>query len=425
MMKWINDLWPLPRSLTGKGTIDTLNYLKDINPELNIQSFKSGESVFDWRVPDEWNIKDAYIEHESGKRFAEFSENNLHLVGYSIPCNLTLNLDELLGHIHSLPEQPDVIPYVTSYYKDEWGFCLSHKTKEKLPKGSYKILIDSTKSKGKMHLADVLLEGSISEEIFMTTYICHPSMANNELSGPALATALIKYIKDQYPSNRFSYRFVFAPETIGAIAYLSRNINHLKNNVIAGFNLSCVGDDRAYSHIESPSGKTLADIALHAALIGKNNVQTYSFLERGSDERQYCSPNVALPFCGFSRSKYGTYPEYHTSADNLDLVTEAGLFGSFEVFTSIIDAFESGLYPRSSVICEPQLGKRGLYPSISRKDAYNDILKMRMNLLAYADGGKSIFEIANKIDTNLSALIAETEILKKENLIEISNQREK
>lgn len=423
MIKWMQDLWDFPRSLTGRGTLDTLNYLQGLNKELKIHSFLSGEKVFDWIIPDEWNIDDAYIEHESGERFAEFKVNNLHLVGYSIPCDFKINLKELLPHIYSLPDQPGVIPYVTSYYKDDWGFCLSHNQKKILPKGEYKVVIKSNKKSGEMHLADLYIEGRSKEEIFFTTYVCHPSMANNELSGPVLSSAIIKYVKQNYSNPQYSYRFVFAPETIGAIAYLSKNIANLKSNVIAGFNLSCVGDERAFSHIESRFGKTLADQALESALLGRDNIKKYSFLERGSDERQYCAPGIDLPFCGFSRSKYGTYPEYHTSADNFELVTENGLRQSLEVFQSIIDAFESGLYPENNFLCEPQLGRRDLFPSISKKDIYTDLLKTRLNILAYADGKLSLFEIANLIKSNLSIVVSENNILKKHGLIKSKNNK--
>jgi len=331
MIQWMRDLWSYPRSLTGHGTLDTLKYLKGINKDLNIFSFKSGTNVFDWSIPDEWNIYNAYIEHESGQRFAEFSESNLHILGYSIPYNNYLSLAELLPHIYTQIDQPDVIPYVTSYYKDNWGFCMSENDKNNLSEGRYHVVIDSKKKPGAMHLADLVVKGESNEEIFFSTYVCHPSMANNELSGPALATALIQYIKSNYKKPKYTYRFVFVPETIGSITYLSQNLEHLQKQVICGFNLSCVGDDRAYSHIESRIGNTLADNALQSALIGFDNAVKYSFLERGSDERQYCSPGVDLPLCGFCRTKYGEYPEYHTSADNFDVVTKEGIDGSFDV----------------------------------------------------------------------------------------------
>ncbi|MDA9060393.1 DUF4910 domain-containing protein [Candidatus Thioglobus sp.] len=416
MIKWMKDLWHYPRSLTGHGTRKTLNYIKNIHPELNIQAFKSGEKVFDWEIPEEWNIYDSYIEHESGKRFAELRNNNLHILGYSIPLNEYMSLEDLLPHIHTQPDQPSVIPYVTSYYKNNWGFCMSENDKKKMPDGKYHVVIDAEKAPGILEIADLIIKGKKSEEIFFSTYVCHPSMANNELSGPVLSTALIQYIKSKYENPRYTYRFVFVVETIGSISYLSKNFLELKNRVICGFNLSCVGDNRAYSHIESRLGDSLADRALEAALIGFDNVKKYSFLERGSDERQYCAPGIDLPLCGFCRTKYGIYPEYHTSADNFDVVTSEGLDGSIEIMKSIIDAFEIGITPKITVKCEPQLGKRGLYPSVSKK-GMNDNIRSRMNLLAYADGRHSLFDISNKIEENLSFVVCEAKKLQEFGLL--------
>ena len=420
MIQWMKDMWGYPRSLTGHGTRKTLEYLKDINPELNIHSFKSGLKVFDWEIPDEWNIYDAYIEHESGQKFAEFSKNNLHILGYSNACNMEVTLSELLPHIYTQPDQPDVIPYVTSYYEDRWGFCMSENDKQKLPDGKYRVIIDATKGAGSLELADLIINGQSNKEIFFSTYVCHPSMANNELSGPVLSSALIQYIKTKYPNPQYTYRFVFAPETIGSIIYLSEHIQLLKENVICGFNLSCVGDERAYSYIESRMGNTLADSALHAAMIDLDNVKKYSFLDRGSDERQYCAPGVDLPFCGFCRTKYEEFPEYHTSADNFDVVTSEGLEGSFNVMKSIIDAFEMKLYPKIVVKCEPQLGKRGLRPTISQK-GHNDNANMRADFIAYSDGKHSLFDISIKIKRKLSKVISEALILKQNNLITLDD----
>jgi aminopeptidase-like protein len=419
MLKWMKDIWSFPRSLTGHGTHATLEYLKQINKDLTIHQIKSGAKVFDWEIPDEWNIYDAYIEHESGKRFAEFSKNNLHVLGYSIPCNMEVSLDELLEHIYTQPNQPNVIPYVTSYYKERWGFCISEDEKNSLPIGTYKVVIDAKKKPGFLEFADLVIKGKSSKEIFFSTYICHPSMANNELSGPAVATALIQYINSNFKQQEYTYRFVFSPETIGSITYLSKNIKHLKKNVICGFNLSCVGDNRAYSHIESRMGNSLADAALKASLIDLENVVFYPFLDRGSDERQYCAPGVDLPFCGFARTKYGEYPEYHTSADNFDVVSEEGLNGAFNVMKSIIDAFEMKLFPMATLKCEPQLGKYGLYPTVSQKGAHVDII-MRLNILAYADGKHSLFDISNKIKKNISLVVLEAQILKDKGLITLS-----
>jgi aminopeptidase-like protein len=410
MISWAHDLFPICRSITGDGILETISYIKNIHSELTLITFNTGDIVFDWIIPKEWNIVDAYIEHESGKRFAEFIKHNLHILNYSKPVNKWMSKESLLSHIHTQPDQPDWIPYVTSYYEERWGFCMSENDKLKLPSGKYHAYIDSKLEKGELNVAEILISGYSEKEIFFSTYICHPSMTNNELSGPVLQMALIDHIKKYYIKSKYSYRFIFVPETIGSIAYLSRKYKEMKKNIICGFNLSCVGDNRAYSHIESRLGETLADFAVEASLIGKSNVKKYSFLDRGSDERQYCSPGIDLPVCGFSRSKYGEYPEYHTSADNFDVISEEGLMGSFEIMSNIISSFETCLVPKNTILCEPQLSNRGLYPTISKKGR-NKNLELRMNILSYADGIKNVFELAKIFNSTLSDVNLEIGIL--------------
>ena len=415
MLKWAKDLFPLCRSLTGDGTTLTLKYFKRINNSFKVIKFKSGTKVFDWVIPKVWNIRNAYLEHDSKKKYAEFKKCNLHVVGYSYPINKKKKKKELLKNIFTQKDQPDSIPYVTSYYKKNWGFCLSENQKKKLPNGTYTAFIDSDLKNGTMEIMHSKFKGKTNKEIFFSSYVCHPSMANNELSGPVLLNALMKYVKDFYPKHNYSYRFVLLPETIGSIAYLSRFKNIMKKNIICGFNLSCVGDSRAYSLIHSPTENTLADNALKSALIGIKNSKYYSFLDRGSDERQYCSPKINLPLCGFSRSK--NYPEYHTNKDDFKVVTEKGLQGSFEVMKSIIDAFELNIFPLAKINCEPNLGKRNLYPTISRKGIYSKEIKLRSNLIAFANGKKNIFEISNLLNINLKEVCKEYKLLKKNNIL--------
>ena len=416
MMKWAKDLFPLCRSLTGEGTKKTLRYFKKLNPSFNIIKFSSGKKVFDWVIPDEWNISDAFIEHESGKKFAEFKKNNLHVLGYSIPIDKRLNKSELLKNIHTQKNQPEAIPFVTSYYKKRWGFCMSQKDFNRLPKGKYRALIKSSLKKGSLELMHSKIKGKTKKEIFFSSYVCHPSMANNELSGPVLLNAILLYVKKNYPNSYYSYRFVLLPETIGSIAYISKFKNELKKNVIAGYNLTCVGDRRAYSITNTPSANSLADESLESALLGKNKVKKYSFLQRGSDERQYCSPLVNLPVCSFSRSK--TYPEYHTSKDNLKIISQKGLQESLEVFKNIIDAFELGLTPKTKIFCEPNLGKRGLYPTLSKKDSYeNTTVQNRSNLISYSNGINNIFKISKILNLELQILLEEYRRLKKEKIL--------
>jgi len=414
MIKWAKDLFPLCRSLTGKGTQKTLRYFKKINPEFKIFKFKSGLKVFDWKIPDEWNIIDAYIKHEKGKTYCNFKKCNLHVMGYSIPINKVLNKKDLLNYIFTEKDQPDVIPYVTSYYKSRWGFCMSENEKKKLPSGKYKVFIDSSLKKGVMELMESIIKGKNKKEIFFSSYVCHPSMANNELSGPVLLNALLKYIKEAYPKSKYSYRFVLLPETIGSITYISKNLNNLKKNVICGFNLTCVGDERSYSYVPSKDGNTLADQAIRAALISKKKVIKYAFVDRGSDERQYCSAKVNLPLVAFSRSK--NYPEYHTNKDDFKVVTKKGLQESFEVMKDIIDVFENFLYPKTKFFCEPNMGKRNLYPTISKKFNYSET-KIRMDIIAFSDGKTSLFKISEIINKPLKKVLEEAKILKKNNII--------
>ena len=416
MIGHMKAMWDFPRSITGHGTRKTLDYLKDLMPGLDILAYASGSQVFDWEIPDEWNIYDAYIEHESGARFAQFSDSTLHIMGYSIPCDLELDREALLEHIHTQPEQPDAIPYVTSYYADRWGFCMSEKERQSLPPGRYRVVIQADKGPGHLHLGELLLPGKRRDEIFFSTYVCHPAMANDQLSGPVTAAALAHYISTRLPDREYSYRFVLLPETIGSIAYLSDHAPLLRERVKAGFVLSCTGDDRAFGHVQSRLGNSLADQALEAALLGKKNVSTSSFLDRGSDERQYCAPGIDLPVCGFCRSKYDTFPEYHTSADNFDVVTAQGLQGSLDLLVSIVEAFETGLYPRVTTLGEPQLGKRGLYPTLSRKGSADEFLN-RTHVIAYSDGNHSLFDLVRMLDMPLTEVTREVRILKDHDLL--------
>ncbi len=416
MIKWAKDLFPLCRSLIGEGNRKTIKYFKKINPEFKILKFKSGSKVFDWEIPNEWIIQDSYLQHESGKRFAEFKKSNLHVVNYSQPINKTFEKEKILSKIFTEKSMPDAIPYVTSYYNKDWGFCLSENEKNGLPQGKYKAYINSRFEKSYLEIAEAVIKGKSKKEILFSSYICHPSMANNELSGPVLLNAILLYLKNNFKNLKYTYRFVLLPETIGSIAYISKRLKLLKENIISGYVLTCVGDERCYSMVKTPNENTLADFSLSSALIGIDKVKKYSFLHRGSDERQYCAPGVDLPVSSFLRSK--TYPEYHTSKDDFSLVTEKGLNDSFQVMKNIIDTFETGLYPKFKNFCEPQLGKRNLYTvKFSKKNTYAEELYIRKNLLAYSDGKRSIFEISNILQVPLRHLLEQYKILKKSNVI--------
>ena len=420
ILNWAKTIFSYNRSITGSGVRKTLNFFKKINPQMRILSFRSGMKCFDWRVPDEWEINNAFfVDLKSKKKFSDFKKNNLSVLNYSIPVNKTVKLNELKKHIFTLPKQPNLIPYVTSYYKKNWGFCLSYHEFKKLKNNKYKVFIDSKLKKGNMNYGELYLKGKSKKEIFFSTNICHPSMANNELSGPLLANYLYKSLKDLKYKTNLSYRFLFIPETIGSIAYLSKNYKKLKKNMLAGFVLSCVGDNRNFSHIESRYGDTLADKALIAAFINLKNSKKYSFLERGSDERQYCYPGIDLPVAGFCRTKYGNFKEYHTSGDNLKIINKKGFEGSYKVLRNIVDAFELGIFPINKIKCEPQLSKRNLYLSTSdKKNYYDKVINRRLNLLAYSDGKKNIFEISKTLNEPLEEIIYELKLLKKNGLLE-------
>lgn len=385
-------LFPICRSLTGDGVRQTLARIKAHLPLLEIHEVPSGTQAFDWTVPNEWNIRGATLTGPDGETVADFCNSNLHVVGYSIPVDETLSLEELEKNLHSLPRLPDAIPYITSYYRPYWGFCLPHTVREKLKPGNYRAVIDSTLAPGSLTYGEILLKGETDEEVLLSTYICHPSMANNELSGPVVTTWLVKWLMAQ--PRRYTYRIVFIPETIGSIVYLSRNIAAMKARTVAGFVLSCMGDDRSYSFLPSRLGNTLADrVAQHVLKHFAPDHVKYPFRERGSDERQYCAPGVDLPVCSVMRTKYDRYPEYHTSLDNLDLVTPTGLAGGLAVMKLCLEQLEANETLRTAVLCEPQLGKRGLYPTISTTDTSRIVANM-MDVIAYSDGDHDLLAIA-------------------------------
>ena len=418
MHEFMGKLWPICRSISGQGVRDTLALIAQELPELKFRRVASGTQCFDWKVPHEWNIRDAYIVAPDGTKFCEFKENNLHIMGYSVPVDEEFDLEQLQPHLHSLPNMPRAIPYVTSFYEKRWGFCISHEQRQALKPGRYRVVIDATLEPGHLDYADLVLPGASDEEVLLSTYVCHPSMANNELSGPVVATYLANWLS-AIPNRRYTYRFVFNPETIGSIIYLSRNIEHMKKHTIAGFMINCVGDDRTYGFMPSRSGSTLADSAgQHALKHHAGNFDRYSFLLRGSDERQYCSPGVDLPIASLFRSKYNTYPEYHTSLDDMTLVTPTGLLGGLQLFQRAIQSLEANYTYKATVLCQPNLGSRGLYPTLSTKDTFKKVFGL-VNIFAYADGKHDLLAVADLLDLPIWELAATARDLQKHGLIEL------
>ena len=415
-------LFPITRSLTGDGVKKTLNIIQKELPKLKIKKFKSGTKVFDWNIPEEWNVTDAYVIDKYNNRIIDFKKNNLHLVGYSIPIKKNITKKELFKNLYFLKNQPKAIPYITSYYKRRWGFCISYNEYKILDKryslnDKFKVVINSNlNKKGNLNYGELILKGKSKKEILISTYICHPSMANNELSGPIVSMGLINYFKNKKLNK--TLRFIFIPETIGSISYLSKNIKYLKENVIGGYNLSCIGDERQHSCMFSKYQNSPSDEAVIEAykLLKIKNYKVYPFLKRGSDERQYNSPGIDLKISSIFRTKYGEYPEYHTSLDNFNLVTLKGCVGGFNVARKSIEILLERIYPKCKIMCEPQMGKRGLYPTLSTKNE-NKLTRSYMDFLQYADGTNSLEKISNLIKLDLKSVRKIYQILFKNFLI--------
>ena len=392
---YFDRLWPICRSISGNGLRESFGILKEVIP-LNTYEIPTGTKVFDWTIPKEWNIDDAYIISPDGKKICDFKKNNLHVVNYSIPVDKEVDYDELFKHLHTLNNQPNAIPYITSYYKETWGFCISKKELDKLPKkGKYRVFIKSSLKNGSITYGDLVLPGNSKKEILFSTYLCHPSMANNELSGPLCLAFLYQKIK-QLKNRKYTYRFIIAPETIGTIAYLSKYGMDLKNNLLAGYVMTCCGDNAPFIYKRSKNENSLTDrLAHHVLKHQKLKYKSIPFSVGGSDERQYCSPGFNMPVGSLTRSMYQSYKEYHTSLDNKDFISFSSMTETIDLYFSFIKALElNDYYLNTNLFCEPQLSKRGLYPSsvnpeINRKKIHN-----RMHLLSFSDGKKDLIEIA-------------------------------
>ena len=415
MYGFVVKLWHYCRSLTGEGVRKTLNIINEILP-LKIYEVPTGTKAFDWEVPDEWNIYAAYIKDEMGNTIVDMNDNNLHIMGYSVPTNAWMDLEELQKHLYSDPEKPNAIPYHTSYYDRKWGFCLEDRKRVSLKPGKYHVVIDSSLNPGHLTYGECVISGKLKKEVLLSTYICHPSMANNELSGPALATYLGRWLLEK--KRKYTYRIIYIPETIGALVYLKYNYKNLKKNTISAVNISCVGDDRCYTYIASRYGNTLADkIAKHVLHFTDPNYYSYSFLERGSNERMFCAPGFDLPMVNISRSMFRKYPEYHTSLDNLSLVSPQGFQNSFDVYMKFIEAIENNTYYIATNYGEPRLGNRNLYAVVDNNRMWDNYTKIIVDFLQYADGSNDLIEIANIIKVPIWKLYDVISVLLKHKLI--------
>lgn len=409
-------LYPICRSVAGEGVRETLRVLSRHIP-LEIREVPSGTRAFDWTVPLEWDIRDAFIKNGAGDRVVDFRTSNLHVVNYSTPVHARMHLEDLRKHIFTLPNQPDLVPYRTSYYAESWGFCMSHNQYMALPDGLYEVMIDSRLEKGSMSYGEFLHRGETDEEVLMSAHICHPSLANDNCSGLALLTYLASHLSRA--KTRFSYRFIFAPGTIGAIAWLSRNegnVSRIKNGLV----VSCVGDGGGPTYKKSRGGNALIDRAMiHVLRHASSTPNIIDFFPYGYDERQYCSPGFDLPVGLFQRSQFATFPEYHTSADNLDFIKPDHFASSYRMITSALDIIENDAkmynrFPKG----EPQLGRRGLYSLVGGSTEGPAKSMAMLWVLNLSDGKHSLLDIAERANMPFGIISEAARMLEAEALVE-------
>ncbi|MBJ6110373.1 DUF4910 domain-containing protein [Hymenobacter sp. BT523] len=391
----VRRLYPICRSITGDGVRQTLAILQEYLPDLQVHEVPTGTPVLDWEVPREWNIRDAWIKNGRGERVVDFRRHNLHVLGYSLPVRGTYALEELKQHLYSLPEQPQLIPYRTAYYAETWGFCLAHEQLEALAEPTYEVCIDSTLAPGALTYGELLLPGETEEEVLVSSHVCHPSLANDNLSGIAVATFLAQHLREQ--PCRYSYRFVFAPGTIGAITWLSANAQAVAR-IRHGLVLSLLGEAGGFTYKKSRRGTAVVDravaLALREAAVPHRVAE---FEPYGYDERQYCSPGFDLPVGCLSRTPYGQFPEYHTSADDLDFVRPEALLDSLHLVQSVASVLEANRrYQNLSPYGEPALGRRGLYAAVSGSPDAARAQRALLWVLNLSDGQHSLLDIADR-----------------------------
>jgi len=419
MYQLMEELYPICRSITGDGVRETLQILKKHIP-LDVHEVPSGTQVFDWTVPREWNIRDAYIKDASGEKIVDFQNSNLHILNYSTPIKRKVKLAELKEHLYSLPEHEDWIPHRTSYYKENWGFCVAHNQLKNLKDGEYEVFIDSSLEDGHLTYGEYYLQGEVDDEFLISTHTCHPSLCNDNLSGLALTTFLAKSLSQK--KLRYSYRFLFIPSTIGSITWLSLNEDNT-SKIRHGLVVACVGDPGKMHYKKTRRGD--AEIDQAAAHVLKHSGQNHEILEfspYGYDERQYSSPGFNLPVGSLTRTPHGRYPEYHTSADNMDFVKADSLADSYSKYAAVIDIVENNKkYLNTNPKCEPQLGKRGLYSMFGGKRDTNLYELALLWVLNFSDGRFSLLDIADRSGLSFSYIKeAASKLVDKELLTEAS-----
>jgi aminopeptidase-like protein len=408
LLATMSRLYPICRSITGDGVRATLDLIAESVP-LERHAVPSGVEAHDWTVNDEWNVRDAYIADRDGRRVVDFREHNLHLVSYSVPVRATMTLDELRPHLHTLPEHPDWIPYRTTYYNRTWGFCLTERVLQSMDQGPYEVVVDTTLRPGELTYGELLLPGDSEEEVMFTSHVCHPSLANDNLSGIAVLTAIARTLQD-LPFRRFTYRFLFAPGTIGSITWLSRNADVLPA-IRHGLVLTGLGGPGRLVYKSTRDGSRDIDrVGSHVVRRRGGEVRAYS--PYGYDERQFNALGFDLPFGRLTRTPHGEYPEYHTSADNLSYVGPRELADSYAAVLDVVDALENDRrYDNASPYGEPQLGKRGIYPTTGGKSASDAVMAM-LWALAYSDGSVSLLDIATIADVDFADLRTAASVLR-------------
>jgi len=409
------ELYPICRSITGNGVRDTLRLLQGRIP-LTVHEIPSGQPVFDWLIPLEWNITEAYIADVRGRRVVDFADNNLHVVSYSRPVRARVSRDDLRQHLHTLPDHPDWIPYRTSYYKEGWGFCVSQRQYDQLSDPEYEVCIDATLEHGHLTYGEYVLPGATDEEVLISTHVCHPSLCNDNLSGIALATWLAQTLKPM--SRKYTYRFLFIPGTIGSIAWLARNQGRTAK-IRHGLVLTGVGDAGSVTYKKSRRGNAEIDRAMEYVLAASGQKhKVIEFFPYGYDERQYCSPGFNLPIGCFMRTPHGQYAEYHTSADNLNFVQSASMQESFALCLRALYIIDNNVtYTSRNPHCEPQLGKRGLYRTVAgqREGSYNEMALLWV--LNLSDGSHSLLDMVERAQLPFEKLHGAAEALVQQGLI--------